>query len=103
MGGTALEIGIMTRKGSLGTFQFGGCYRYTHIWCKTADGLKVRASQLTPILRDSGILDPRGQLLRAAVGFAGCSMLSYWPPPLPQSKKSTWTRYDAAGTACVLK
>jgi hypothetical protein len=23
------------------------------------------------------VIDPRGQLLRAAVGFAGCSMLSY--------------------------
>ena len=46
---------------------------------------------------------PTGQLLRAALGFAGCSMPSYEPPPLPQSKKSTWTRYDAAGTTGALK
>jgi len=49
------------------------------------------------------MLDQRGQLLRAAVGFAGCSMPSYKPPPLPQSKKSPWTRYDAAGTTGALK
>jgi hypothetical protein len=44
-----------------------------------------------------------GQLLRAAVGFATCSMPTYRPPPLPQSKKSTWTRYDTAGTTGALK
>lgn len=49
---TALEIGVMTLKGRLGTFEFGGSYRYTHFWLKTPDGWKVRASQLTPILRD---------------------------------------------------
>src|SRR5262245_1469346 len=28
---------------------------------------------------------------------------TYRPPPLPQSKNSTWTRYDAAGTTGALK
>lgn len=51
-GYTALEIGIMTLKGHLGKFEFGGRYRYTHFWIKTPDGWKVRASQLTPILRE---------------------------------------------------
>ncbi|WP_374090889.1 nuclear transport factor 2 family protein [Methylomicrobium lacus] len=52
IGDTALEIGIMALKGHLGTFEFGGRYRYTHFWLKTPAGWKVRASQLTPILRD---------------------------------------------------
>ena len=30
-----------------------------------------------------------------ALGLAGSSVPTYRPPPLPQSKKSTWTRYDA--------
>ncbi|QSA95656.1 nuclear transport factor 2 family protein [Methylococcus sp. EFPC2] len=50
--GTALEIGVMTLRGRLGAFEFGGRYRYIHYWLHTADGWKVRASQLTPILRD---------------------------------------------------
>lgn len=49
---TALEIGVMTLKGRLGGFEFGGRYRYSHFWIKTTAGWKVRASQLTPILRD---------------------------------------------------
>jgi ketosteroid isomerase-like protein len=49
---SALELGVMKLKGRLGAFQFGGRYRYTHFWLKTAGGWKIRASQLTPILRD---------------------------------------------------
>ena len=37
------------------------------------------------------------------LGLAGSSVPTYRPPPLPQSKKSTWTRYDAAGTTGALK
>ncbi|MCI0338128.1 MAG: nuclear transport factor 2 family protein [Acidobacteria bacterium] len=51
-GNTALEMGIMKLKGRLGDFEFGGPYRYTHLWLKTDEGWKVRGSQLTPILRD---------------------------------------------------
>ncbi len=46
------------------------------------------------------VLDPRGRLLSAS---SGMSMPTYRPPPLPQSRKSTWTRYDAAGTTGTLK
>ena len=53
LGETALEIGIMRLQGRLADFQFGGRYRYTHIWRKTEQGWKIRASQLTPILRDT--------------------------------------------------
>jgi ketosteroid isomerase-like protein len=52
LGDVALEIGVMAMKGRLGTFEFGGRYRYTHTWFRTAEGWKVRASQLTPIIRD---------------------------------------------------
>ncbi len=52
-GETATEIGVMNLQGQLGTFEFGGRYRYTHTWLKTDSGWKVRASQLTPILRDA--------------------------------------------------
>jgi ketosteroid isomerase-like protein len=52
LGDSAIEIGVMTLQGHPGTFEFGGRYRYSHIWLKTATGWKVRASQLTPILRD---------------------------------------------------
>jgi ketosteroid isomerase-like protein len=51
-GDAALEIGMMTLRGRLGKFEFGGRYRYSHFWIKTQEGWKVRASQLTPILRD---------------------------------------------------
>ena len=54
LGETALEVGIMRLRGRLADFQFGGRYRYTHFWKKTEQGWKVRASQLTPILRDTG-------------------------------------------------
>ena len=50
--GAAIEIGIMSLKGHIGTFEFGGRYRYSHFWQKAEAGWKVRASQLTPILRD---------------------------------------------------
>ena len=50
--GAAIEIGIMSLKGHIGTFEFGGRYRYSHFWQKAETGWKVRASQLTPILRD---------------------------------------------------
>ena len=50
--GAAIEIGIMSLKGHIGTFEFGGRYRYSHFWQKADSGWKVRASQLTPILRD---------------------------------------------------
>jgi len=50
--GAAIEIGIMSLKGHIGTFEFGGRYRYSHLWRKTETGWKVSASQLTPILRD---------------------------------------------------
>ncbi len=50
--GTAIEIGIMNLEGKIGSFEFGGRYRYSHIWKKSEIGWKVRASQLTPILRD---------------------------------------------------
>jgi len=53
LGEAAIEIGIMTLKGRIGTFEFGGWYRYTHTWIKTGSGWKVRASQLTPILREA--------------------------------------------------
>ncbi|HQR03959.1 MAG: nuclear transport factor 2 family protein [Proteobacteria bacterium] len=46
---TAIEIGIMNLAGRLGSFSFGGRYRYTHFWLKTPEGWKVRASQLTPL------------------------------------------------------
>jgi ketosteroid isomerase-like protein len=49
LGETALEVGIMNLAGRLGSFEFGGSYRYTHVWLKTDTGWKVRASQLTPI------------------------------------------------------
>lgn len=49
---TAIEIGIMTLKGNLGSFEFGGRYRYLHIWQNYSGQWKVRASQLTPIVRD---------------------------------------------------
>jgi hypothetical protein len=42
-------------------------------------------------------------LSASSPGLAGCPMLNYWPPPLPQSRKSTWTRYDAAGTTGAAK
>jgi hypothetical protein len=48
----AIEIGAMNLKGHLGSFEFGGRYRYSHVWLNTESGWKVRASQLTPILRD---------------------------------------------------
>ena len=48
----AIEIGLMNLGGKIGSFEFGGRYRYSHIWKKTETGWKVRASQLTPILRD---------------------------------------------------
>ena len=44
----ALEIGIMTMRGRLGEFIFGGCYRYTHVWVSNDGAWQVRASQLTP-------------------------------------------------------
>jgi len=53
LGETAIEIGVMHLQGRVGTFEFGGRYRYTHIWLKTHSGWKVRASQLTPILREA--------------------------------------------------
>ena len=44
------------------------------------------------------MLDPRGQLLRAAVGFAGCSMLSYdralWAP---RTWLDSWAGIGAVG------
>jgi ketosteroid isomerase-like protein len=52
LGDVALDIGVMAMKGRLGTFEFGGRYRYTHTWLRMAEGWKVRASQLTPIIRD---------------------------------------------------
>lgn len=52
MGDTAVEIGVMNLKGRLGAFEFGGKYRYSHVWQKQAEGWRVKASQLTPILRD---------------------------------------------------
>lgn len=48
-GETAIEIGVMNLAGRLGSFRFGGRYRYTHVWLKTPEGWKVRASQLTPM------------------------------------------------------
>lgn len=50
---TAWEVGIMGLAGRLGSFEFGGRYRYTHLWLKTPQGWKVRASQLTP-MREEG-------------------------------------------------
>jgi hypothetical protein len=41
------------------------------------------------------VLDQRGQLLRAVVGVAGCSMLCYEPPPLPQSRGQLLRRVRA--------
>src|SRR6266478_6012368 len=38
------------------------------------------------------MLDPRGQLLRAAVGFAGCSMPSYNPALRPRAPLGLGTR-----------
>jgi putative acetyltransferase len=52
-GDAAVEIGVMTLKGRLGTFQFGGKYRYSHVWQRSSGEWKVKASQLTPILRDT--------------------------------------------------
>ncbi|MEO6659952.1 MAG: nuclear transport factor 2 family protein [Burkholderiaceae bacterium] len=49
LGESALEVGIMPLAGHLGTFEFGGSYRYTHLWLKTREGWKVRAPQLTPM------------------------------------------------------
>ncbi|MBU0589133.1 MAG: nuclear transport factor 2 family protein [Gammaproteobacteria bacterium] len=53
LGEAAFEIGIMSLKGRIGSFDFGGRYRYTHTWLKTGSGWKVRTSQLTPILREA--------------------------------------------------
>lgn len=53
LGETAIEVGIMKLAGRLGSFEFGGSYRYTHVWCKTDDGWKVRASQLTPVRKSA--------------------------------------------------
>jgi len=53
LGSVAIEIGVMTLAGRLGSFEFGGKYRYTHTWLLTDSGWKVRASQLTPILRNA--------------------------------------------------
>ena len=36
-----LEIGIMSMKGELGTFEFGGRYRYSHVWVRCHDSWKV--------------------------------------------------------------
>lgn len=52
IGEIAIEIGAMNLKGHLGDFEFGGRYRYSHVWLHTKTGWKVRTSQLTPILRD---------------------------------------------------
>ena len=49
----AMEIGTMHLEGRIGDFEFGGRYRYSHVWKKTESGWKVRMSQLTPILRDA--------------------------------------------------
>ena len=53
LGDVALEIGVMRLAGRLGVFRFGGRYRYTHAWLRTGVGWKVRASQLTPILKSA--------------------------------------------------
>jgi ketosteroid isomerase-like protein len=53
VGDFALEIGIMSMKGELGTFEFGGRYLYSHVWVRCHDSWKVQASQLTPMLRES--------------------------------------------------
>jgi len=50
--GITIEIGAMNLKGHLGSFEFGGRYRYSHVWLNAKTKWKVRASQLTPILRD---------------------------------------------------
>ena len=49
----AIEIGTMHLEGRIGAFEFGGRYRYSHVWKKTESGWKVRTSQLTPILRNA--------------------------------------------------
>lgn len=46
-GNAAVEIGIMVLRGKLGTFNFGGRYRYTHVWVRGAAGWQVASSQLT--------------------------------------------------------
>jgi len=52
IGESAIEIGVMKLKGKLGLFEFGGKYRYCHVWQKMEDGWRVKLSQLTPIIRD---------------------------------------------------
>jgi hypothetical protein len=44
-----------------------------------------------------GVTIPQTLLLHAD------QVIVYEPPPLPQSKKSTWTRYDVASTTDALK
>jgi len=44
-----------------------------------------------------GVTIPQTLLLRAD------QVIVYEPPPLPQSKNSTWTRYDVASTTDALK
>jgi ketosteroid isomerase-like protein len=53
LGDVAVEVGIMSMRGRLDTFEFGGKYRYSHIWVRSREGWKVSASQLTPMLRES--------------------------------------------------
>ena len=53
IGNVAIEIGVMQLKGRSGDFEFGGKYRYSHIWERREGGWLVKASQLTPILRET--------------------------------------------------
>jgi len=52
IGNVAIEIRVMQLKGRSGDFQFGG-NRYSHIWERHEGGWLVKASQLTPILRET--------------------------------------------------
>ena len=53
MGNTAFELGIMTLQGRIGSHEFTGRYRCSHLWVKEVEGWKVRASQLTPLMREA--------------------------------------------------
>jgi hypothetical protein len=68
-------------------------------WERTPWHATRRAAWLTWVTRSTSSVPP----LSVSSRLGRLSHANYWPPPLPQSRKSTWTRYDAAGTTGAVK